>query len=318
MNQEENDTKEAKDVIRKFIKEYFTSDLTEEAVDKLRNFDFFDLWRKKDTNFGYPGIQYQPLCKFDGDRTKLANAIYYLVLTELPGKSKNEKLKFDEIVCGQGKGDTDSCLYSGDTLNTFATLFGYRSLTEDIFNDSKLYAEIKQFSEKYLTIGNFMPLPKKTINRKSINSYRGNNRWRDYYDVFLFEFDKCLRKENGYDKTLDSLIQENSFYFTDKMTIQEFIRKNFLEPYFNFDKNEIMPLFTEDFTKRLNYSSSERDPSSYKKFAHKYIKKSIAIIEYRTWRMTNILKFKLGLAPCISDDEVNLYLQDLQKKLNKD
>ena len=92
--------------------------MTEEAVDKVRNFDFFDLWKEKDATFGYSGIQCQPLCKFDGDRTKLANAVYYLVWPRLPGKSKDEKLKFDEIICRQGKGYTTKYSYSGDTLNT--------------------------------------------------------------------------------------------------------------------------------------------------------------------------------------------------------
>ncbi len=280
----------AKGVIVDFFKKYFHIEVTDKSIEELKSFDFFKLWEMKDEEFGYKNINYQCCCKFDGDRTILAKAIYYLIWEDLPGISQNEKIQYNDILIGS-EYDTAKYTYSGDTLNTFATLFSYRSLTEDIFNNDELYSAIQSFKRKYLTIGNFILLPKISFNRQTMNTYRGFN-LKDYFDIFLFQLQKCLNGENDKDVTLTHIIKENNFYFTDKIKINEFIKINFLEKYYDYEKNTINTFAKQNFLKPLDVYSSKNNFLLYKEFALGYIEKSIEIIDDRANKMINILKKK--------------------------
>ena len=206
----------------------------------------------------------------------------------LPGKFENEKIQYNDILIGTDY-DTYKYTYSGDTLNTFATLFSYRSLTEDIFYDDELYSAIQFFKRKYLTTGNFMLLPKISFSRQTMNSYRGI-RFKDYFDIFLLQLQKCFDEENDKDDTLAHIIKENVFYFSDKIEIKEFIQINFLEKYYDYEKDRIDTFDKQDVLKPWDVYSSKYDFLSYKEFALGYIEKSIEIIDDRANKMINILK----------------------------
>ena len=93
-----NDFLKAKNLVQEFTAEYLDAD-----IDNLASFDFCLL--EQDKRFGCPGRN------FDHDDTNIAKALYIIIWSDLI-----PNLSFDNIGTG--------CLYRGDTLNTFNTLFG--------------------------------------------------------------------------------------------------------------------------------------------------------------------------------------------------
>ena len=135
----------------------FTDKYLHGNIEELRTYDFSKVISKEYGN----GKSYA-----DGDCTKIAYAIYYLLWKDkqipLFTESNFEKL-------------TNS--YSGDTINTFNTLFGKedsaRKKIQAIFSEDEQKI-VEDFKILYQTIGNFYVLPKNTIfYRTSLNKYRG-------------------------------------------------------------------------------------------------------------------------------------------------
>lgn len=133
--------------------------------------------------------------KLDGDRTKVAYAIEYLLFYE--------KLKdIDFQIYGYS---TKKSTYSGETLNTFNTLFSSNKNKRTVL--SKLYG-IEAFKKEcynpedknnsndfyhiYQRLGNFTILPCLTIGGGSINTWKGKNASiRDYLYPFLIHLRKA-------------------------------------------------------------------------------------------------------------------------------
>jgi hypothetical protein len=182
-------------------------------------------------------------------------------------------------------------LYRGETINTFNTLFGKVGQFKDYIDDNDLIARIDDFKERYVSIGNFMLMPSYSYNNSTINSYRGKfYLWRDYFDKFLFELDKCLPgniKES--DETLLTLVNSNRFYFDDINSIEIFCERNYLNSYL---VNKQVQLF---FEQRLNWQieNTDEEKQKYAKFARNYINKANEIIDERSSIIMDIIKKKI-------------------------
>lgn len=208
----ELDFNNCKELLTRFINDHLVGD-----IDKLHHFTFTKLITCKK----YGASKHS----FDSDNTNLANAIYFLLWgEELP------ELEFREI--GTGK------KYRGDTLNTFNTLL--KGI--DRYNpDKEFLTNVYKFKGKYVSIGNFMLMPNVSIQAgkatRTINTYRGTNSWRDYFDRFLRELRDVYSGNSECDQTLLNLIESNKFYFNKINTIEKFINVNYLEPYLDIDRN---------------------------------------------------------------------------------
>lgn len=276
-----------KKLVSEFKQSYLDGDLK-----KLETFDFLSFYRNKDNKYGLVNGQKYPefIWKYDPDDSELAKAIYVLIW----GNDNNVEYKlpdcsFENIGTG--------LKYRGDTLNTFNTLFDKNiwwanETNEEIEVKDKEFADlVNGFKKIYLTIGNFSILPNKIPKGKkginSLNCYRGKV-FRDYYDLFLDEFRKCFpeSKEKTKKEYLQTLYDENKFYFDEINTFEKFVNKNFLRGYFKDGDTKKLNVI---FEKKLAYRDS-KSVDSYKEFAKLYIETATLIIKNRSKEMIKILE----------------------------
>lgn len=157
---------------------------------------------------------------FDPDDTEIARAVYYLLFSN---KVHDTDLDFSFSDIGTHK------KYRGDTLNTFNTLFGenMERAVKYSNNDTAFIKDVEQFKNKCYVLGNFTMLPNLYASGQTINLYRGNwNTYKDYFDVFLYELNRCYEDAPDKDKTLSELMKANSFYFDIVNSIELFKRYN--------------------------------------------------------------------------------------------
>ena len=256
-------------LLRDFIRnsEYLNND-----IEELKNFSF---WKIAGTKYdGTAESSDDP--KFDGDHTLLAKSIYWVLW-------KNAEIQnFTEY-----NFDLPENSYSGDTINTYNTLFGstkkiydrVRNLLE-FTNDEE--QEIKDFRETYQTVGNFYFLPKNTIYKsESINTYRGT-RWNDYFDIFLKVLKCGLENKDLIDFNFRELLEKNEFFFNKYNSIEK-ISKLF---YFQDEKENYNFLTDLKFNGNGLYFSHtmlcEENKSEYKQFALSYIRIATSLIKKRS------------------------------------
>lgn len=258
------------ELVKDFIKDYLHNNIKE-----LITFTFFNIINNKK----YAGTQYNKSEKdFDGDRTAIVYAIDYLVWKDkgLPCFSSDNFNKIENS-------------YSGDTINTFNTLFGSTSeKTERIIAilnlTDKEIKMIDDFKKCYQTIGNFYMLPKNTVNRVSINSYRGIH-WNDYFDIFLNFLESGLEHNASAEKDFMELLKANEFFFKAVPTIDIFFELFYLEDYKEFKLNGKGIYF--DHTMLTKENAKE-----YKTFAFDYINKTTVLINKRSIKIINALENK--------------------------
>ena len=146
-----NDYDEAKEIVRRFIDKYLHGN-----IDELKTFSFWNILADDEFNGGLKNGN-----SFDGDRTRIVYAIDYLLYHD----------KIPNLTLGDPKDNKD---YSGDTINTFRTLFGNRfqyvmkkngeEIVEEKFKFSPEQIDLKNdFFRVYQRIGNFYLLPNTTI-----------------------------------------------------------------------------------------------------------------------------------------------------------
>lgn len=264
----EIDLLNCKKLITDFINEHLNGD-----IEKIRLFSFNRL--KDCKKYGAPNQS------FDSDNTNLANAIYFLIW-----KDKLPELEFGQI--GTGK------KYRGDTLNTFNTLLN----GIDKYSPGKEFLTIiYEFRDIYVSLGNFMLMPNISIQtgnaNRTINTYRGINNWRDYFDRFLKELSVFYTDECKCDEDLSKLIKCNGFYFTKINTMEKFRNVNYLDSYFGSDgeiKISFEPYLYHWKFKKIT-SAIEK---TYVNFSKNYIKEVSKIIGDRATIMVNRLKEKLS------------------------
>ncbi len=265
--------KNAIELLQKFIDTKLGRD-----KEKLRTFSFWEIENDKD--FGN-GLSYA-----DGDRTKLAYAIDYLLFYDelkdidfrLPGYSTKKET------------------FTGETLNTFNTLF---SSDENNRTDlSKLYGieafknecynpedknNSNDFYHVYQRLGNFSIFPCLTIDRQSINTLKGTDiSIRDYLYPFLTKLKEAYKYYNSeiipeecYE--LVSLMKQNSFFFSNEKadSFDKFISIFILEGWEELELKEYLK------NSEINADNIE--------IVNDYIKKTSKFIEKRTNEMVNKL-----------------------------
>ena len=250
--------------INAFVEKYLDNN-----IENLVNFNFSLL--ENDAIFGCPNRT------LDSDDSNIARAIYVAIWAD-----KLPMLSLENIGSG--------CLYRGDTLNTFNTLFSenLRGLYK-YTNDEKIVSKVENFRKICYSIGNFLPLPNKSILSQTINTYRGINSWHDYQDKFLLELQKCLNNENNKDDFLFELIKENSFYFDYiNNSFENYIKINFLEDY--IENNEVKNLFSPYFYHWMNKNITEENKIEYVAFVENYIDITTNIIINRAKKIVKKLK----------------------------
>ena len=287
-----NDKDQALEILKRFKKKYLHNN-----IEELKDFSFWYILTDEEFN----GVSFDGN-KFDGDRTRIVYAIDKLLYDEK---------KIPNFTLGP-KGN-----YTGDTINTFRTLFGNRfifqgkknceEIIEDKFNfDDELKKKKNNFFWTYQTIGNFYLLPNATIvyenSRKasekdqSINKYRGTvSNWKDYFDVFLSKFEKCLdstielKEDEVFLKRLIQTGKNQQFFYSYCMgKLKNFLSVFYLE---NYSPN----LFAHE--KDYYYGHSKyrsANTTSYKNFASDYITKATNLINNRS---TRIIKELLAQYP---------------------
>lgn len=258
--------KNPKEIVLEFVNTKLEGD-----IDALRFYSFSQL---KGSDFDCTKYE-----SFDEDNTLLARAIMFLIWEgKLP-----ELTSFDQIGSGE--------LYRGETINTFNTLFGKKGEFRDYIDDNNLIARIDGFKESYVSIGNFMLMPSCSYNKMSMNSYRGTSSgWRDYFDKFLFELDKCLKgNKKEADEILLALVNKNSFYFDTIKSIELFCEKNYLNSY--LVNKQVQLFFEQRFNRQIENTDEEKQ--KYTMFAIKYLNKVNEIIDERSSIIMDIIKEKI-------------------------
>lgn len=151
--------------------------------------------------------------KYHEDSTRLARIVYYII-------HNNEYKTEYSLPQLQNFYDISYNNYSGETLNNF----------------------------ELTTIGNFMLLPKKTYERKSLNTVKGMvcYGYKDYFDLFWIDVFKVLNgiSCDNFD-LIKKIIDKNEFYFGTDYFTKKFIKSNFLEDYFDLN-NQPKNLYNHD------------------------------------------------------------------------
>lgn len=275
MKMELKNEEEAMKLVKEFINDYLHGN-----IDELKNFSFWDLLNKNCLDYAYGGIE------FDGDRTKIVYALDILIY-------KNSDIpEFSYGTLGEQKERTKT-LYTGDTINTFNTLFGKtesdREKVKNIF-PIECRKMIDEFYFTYQKIGNFYILPCKTLpnTKTSINSYRGDYKtWRDYFDTFRIELKKCLNHENDCDEKLYRLMEENDFFFSKVNDIDDFLSKFYMDDYKNFCLKEHFAHWY------IRENMADKFKTEYIEFSLDYIQKATELINKRSKKLVEILKENL-------------------------
>lgn len=210
-----------KELIRQFVDERLDGDVSKLATYELR-------FLNGDRKYGNPKGRI-----YDADDTELMRAVYSVVFEDAwPNVEENLK----------------SYVLRGDTLNTFATMFGkvrndYRPEVHPGLDQHNPSAEIIRVVEDFYricwTIGNMTVLPNLYVGRNTINLYRGcHYDWHDYEDRFLLALYQVLTGETQQDAKLAELAERNSEFFSPYFGDEgwrKFIDTHFLNEYVNDD-----------------------------------------------------------------------------------
>lgn len=229
------------ELLNTFIKEKLNGN-----IHKLKDYSFWDVDRDK--IFGN-GLSYP-----DGDRTRIMYAIDYLLYFDI--------LKdIDFRIYGYS---TKESTYSGETLNTFNTLFssqqekrdelagiyGSQDFQKDCYDpESDCFSN--DFYHVYQRLGNFSILPCLTICGGSINTWKGtDNKIRDYLYPFLISLKEAYGLYNSDYKPTSNikeyelliLMKCNKFFFdNDKVnTFDKFINLFMLEGWENLKLDQYL------------------------------------------------------------------------------
>ena len=263
-------SRKALNLLRQFVAEELDDNL-----DALADFDLATL--EGHPLYGAPGRT------FDTDDCNLARAIFDILYHDAFPNLSWETL-------GTGRP------YRGDTLNSFHTHFGrpipdqpgrFLGLERHQPSDT-LRARAATFHSTYHTIGNLAPLPNRSLNRVTLNTYRGTPAaWRDAVPIFLENLSLALLNHPAADATLSALVELNAdaFHefrkpgglalFAQRLDLHEYVHPATGQPIMHYTPNA-------HFIPQSN--------PSYIAAANKYIDVSTRLIQQRAERMITRLR----------------------------
>ena len=205
-----------------------------------------------------------------------------------------------------GYAGSEVSTYSGETLNTFNTLFSStgrgRTYLAEKWGKAEFEKEVLNgFYNTYQKIGNLTLLPCKTIGGGSINTLKGvSNEINDY----LYPFMKNLReaykqKKSLTDKNmLQDLIKKDNRTFVEELLILMQVNHFFFEEVDSFDKFVDKFMLNDweklELKKYIRYSDFfKNEESEFKEnieIAEDYIKKATEFINKRSEKIIKKLK----------------------------
>ena len=274
---------DAQTLLREFALEKLDGDLR-----NFKDFDFETL--KEDMRFGTAAPK-----QFDCDNTFIIRAVYVLLWGEVfPDMSDWREI-------GTGK------RYRGDTIHTFHTIFGradpdapghFYGIDRFAPVDAALYDRIRKFWKKMCTLGNYVVLPNATATRRghavTLNTYRGTNRWHDYFDQFLLALEPCLSAGSRDDATLCELVHGgNAAAFAAYRSPGGFTRLAqalLLDDYLD-DEGHAKNLFADAKGKvRFHWERPQPEREVYFRGVVNFLDHAERIISRRTDRMIELLR----------------------------
>lgn len=264
---------DAKQLIRDFVEERLGGHIESLATYELR-------FLEGDEKYGNPGRGY------DSDDTELMRAIYCVVFEDA-WPNLNENLQMYKL--------------RGDTLNTFATMFGkvrgdYRPEVHPGLDRHNPPTEIVKCVEDFYhvcwTMGNMTVLPNAFFDNHTMNTYRGCHEvWHDYEDRFLMGLYLALIDGEPKDEGLVAHIKANGDFFKPyygQEGWRRFIDLHFLHDYVDEDYNPIISS-KGYFYWRTWYMTDEQ----YFEEVKRYCAFATKVIENRAKRMIDVLKIKM-------------------------
>lgn len=260
-------------LIQSFVEERLDGNL-----DKLATYELTNL--RNDEVYGNPGRY------FDPDDTELMRAIYCVVFENAwPNISENIK----------------AYKLRGDTLNTFATMFGRISgdyLPElhpglDKYNPSgDLVTIVEDFYRVCWTIGNMTVLPNIPCRKNTMNQYRGCHPvWHDYEDRFLLALYIALTDGEPKDKGLMDILDANKSFFLPYYGPEgwkKFVDAHFLNIY--VDENYMPVISSKGYYFWRNYDMTDEQ---YLQEAKRYCSFATHVIHNRANHMMDIVRCRI-------------------------
>ena len=286
VNVQYKDIDNLKDKINEFCHNFCFEDLYDETkINKMFGDDTEAKTRYYKLSYGSNSKDIK-----DGDDTTLARIGYFLIHNDhneneyaIPGLKSFEDL-----------GSGYKYKYRGDTINTYSTLFGSENKGKDkFFIDSEERNKIDAFRKKYQTFGNFIVFPAATVQlnpnkRKwdSINTFRGTNEHiRDFFDLSIEYF------IDGHQFDIWKKLTETKDYFNVMNNVEQFIKINFLQDYFDKNNKVIKNKFNHPHPENpyhWNYTDIN-ETDKYRSFALNYIEEASKIIDNRAEKISKIL-----------------------------
>ncbi|MCR5265204.1 MAG: hypothetical protein K6E29_01255 [Cyanobacteria bacterium RUI128] len=275
------DVKDCASEIKKFLNIIFPNLETSEQLDLFKNWSFEGLshW-----DSFYPYGMLHKSDDFDPDATVLANMIYLVCY-------------HDKLPDLNTLNDIDGEKYRGETINTFNNLFqdkleGVKEWVPLNEENQEFYNKVRQFRDKYLTLGNFMLLP----NGGGMNSLNMQKQrlCKDYADIF---YSKLFGNNSELEKIKNLELNKN--YFEKINDFKTFCEKNFLEEYIENGKPKNVFFVQADISKPYVWYKNkapymnEVSTEKYKDFALNYMRKATEIIESRAKEICEILKERI-------------------------
>ena len=188
--------------------------------------------------------------------------------------------------------------FRGDTINSFRTMFGRERITHEVVDVSWAYIgsaadrrfglppdlldRIRLFWVNYHTIGNFLPLPNKKVNGKTLNTYRAGI-WKDYFPSFLRAVKTYLENDSLSAEKLPEgfvrLMEANAFFWKNyRGKFSKYVRDFFLEGYLD-RRGEVVEL------PRIYWWDKSLTRESYISVANRYLDFANRIIKGRADRI---------------------------------
>jgi hypothetical protein len=263
-----------KQLVRDFISDYLDNDIAK--------FKDFDLSRLKESP-KYGGEEE----KFECENSNLIKAVYLL----LWGNSVPD-LTSDTL--GKGKA------YRGNAINSFRIMFGNPAIDNQMYftglenynPSNELRSRVAHFYKYHRTLGNYIILPNKSCNKKTITYFRCMNKWHDYFDRYLVAIQEILEEDKCEDEEFLEIVNKNNFFFDwykGPEGFKELIETFYLSDFLN-KSNKVSRIFIMNF-----YWRNPQEIEMYTNAANVYLSKAEKIIAKRSLAMIDRLEMILEI-----------------------